>query len=75
MMIHVPERFAGQFAGGVRRDGAEDRIRLAERHTGVHAINRGRGRDGDFLNTVLSGGLEQVSRTLYIHALVQGRLL
>ena len=70
----MAERLARELAGGVGRDGGENRVALAERHLGVHAINRRRRRDGDFFHARLARGFEHVDRALDVHALVKRRL-
>ena len=42
-MINVPERFAGELAGGVRRDGTEDGVGLAEGNLGEPFIDEKNG--------------------------------
>ena len=74
MMPRVAERLAGQLAGRIGRHGGKNRVALAERHLGIHAIDGRRRRDGDFLDAGFARGFEDIDRAFDIHALVKRRL-
>ena len=73
MMINVAERFAGELARGIGRDGGKNRVALAEWHLGVYAIDRRRRSDDNFFDAAFSSGFENVHRAFDVNALVKRR--
>ena len=72
VVIDMAEGFAGEFAGGVGRDGMENRIGFGEGSFGINAVDGGGGGDGDFLDVAGAGGFEDVCSAGDIDFLVEG---
>ena len=72
VMVNVAKSFAGEFAGGVGRNGGKNRVALGKRDLGIHAIDGRGGGDGDFFDAVLAGGFEDVDGAFDVDALVKG---
>jgi len=70
-MVGVAERFAGEFARGIGRDGGKDGVALAEGDLGIHAVDGGGGGERHFFHAVLAGGLEEVDGAFDVDALIE----